>query len=120
MPRPNRRLGERRNIQPSQIHWNLPKQGWKQRFKKQEAQVGILQDVSVTGAAVVAPLDGQVGRGSRVPVAFGWVEGAVRVIRVDPHPDGINATFGVEWESSDSEFTRAVLQTFLESDTPPY
>ena len=55
-----------------------------------------------------------------MPVAFGWVEGAVRVMRVDPHPDGINATFGVEWESSDSEFTRAVLQTFLESDTPPY
>ena len=120
MPRPNRRLGERRTVQPSELYWNLPKPSWKQRFKKQEAEVGLLQDVSVTGAAVVAPANEHIGRGSRVPVAFGWVEGAVRVMRIEPHPDGQRVIYGVEFESSDSELAKAIHQTFLQGDIPAF
>lgn len=107
-------------MQPSELYWNLPKQSWKSRFKKQEAQVGLLQDVSVTGAAVVAPANEQIGRGTVVPVAFGWVEGTVRVMRVEPHPDGQRAIYGVEFESSDSELAKAIHQTFLQGDLPPF
>ncbi|MCB0988273.1 MAG: PilZ domain-containing protein [Acidimicrobiales bacterium] len=120
MPRPNRRLGERRPVQSSELQWNVPKQTALSRFKKQQPEVGLLQDVSVTGAGVVAPISDQIQRGSKVAVAFGWVQGSVRVMRVEPHPDGVRAVYGVEWESTDSELARAILHNFLQSDLPPY
>jgi hypothetical protein len=120
MPRLNRRLGERRPVEPTEVLWNLPPSGWRQRFRKAEPQSGLLQDVSVTGAAVVAPADETILRGSEVKVAFGWVEGTVRVKRIDPHLDGARWIYGVEFESTDSPLAQAIHQVFLERDVPPF
>ncbi len=120
MSRPNRRLGDRKPVGSSEIRWNLPQQSWKQRIRKEQPEVGLLQDVSVTGAGIVAPVNDRIGRGSLVPVAFGWVEGTVRVVRVEMHPDGVRAVYGVEWVSTDSPLAKAIHQTFLQGEQPAW
>lgn len=119
MPRPNRRLGDRKPVEPTQIQWNIPPAGWRQRFKKQAPQTGVLQDVSVTGAAVVAPKDAGISRGTLVPVSFGWIEGRVRVKRIDPHLDGTNSIYGVEFENTESPLAQAIHKVFLDRKVPP-
>ncbi len=120
MARLNRRLGERRPVEPTQIQWNIPAPGWRQRFRKLEPQTGLLRDVSVTGAAVVAPADEAIVRGTEVRVSFRWVEGLVRVKRVDPHADGARSIYGVEFDRTDSPFAQAVHAEFLHRDVPPF
>lgn len=120
MPRTNRRLGERRPVEPTQIQWNIPAPGWRQRFKKLEPQTGLLRDVSVTGAAVVAPADENIARGSEVRVSFRWIEGLVRVKRIDPDADGSRWIYGVEFERTDTPFAQAVHAEFLQRDVPPF
>ena len=48
------------------------------------------------------------------------VAGAVRVMRIEPHPDGQRVIYGVEFESSDSELAKAIHQTFLQGDLPAF
>jgi len=120
MPRPNRRLGDRKPVEPTQIQWNVPPTGWLQRFKKRsEPQTGVLQDVSVTGAAVVAPSNPSITLGDVIPVSLGWVEGEVRVKRIDPYLDGTNSIYGVEFDRTDSPLAQAVHQVFLDRGLPP-
>jgi hypothetical protein len=120
MPRPNRRLGDREQVEPTQIQWNVPAPGWRQWFKRRQPQAGLLRDVSVTGAGVLAPVDPSITRGSVVAVAFGWIEGNVVVRRIDPQPDGSNAVYGVEFENTHSPLAQAIHEVFLDRDVPPY
>lgn len=120
MPRANRRLGERKPVEPTQLQWNVPLPGWRQRFKKTEPQIGVLHDVSVTGAAVVAPADENIHRGAEVRVSFGWIEGTVHVKRIDPHLDGTSWIYGVEFERTDAPLAQAIHKAFLERDVPPF
>lgn len=119
MPRPNRRLGDRKPVEPTQIQWNVPASGWLKRFRRGEAQAGILQDVSVTGAAVVAPANPSITLGDMIPVSFGWIEGEVRVKRIDPHLDGSNSIYGVEFERTDTPLAQAIHKVFLDRNLPP-
>ena len=120
MPRPNRRLGARRNVEETALQWNIPDGGWRSRLRKETAQVGLLQDVSVTGAGVVAPANPSITRGSTVRVAFGWVEGDVRVKRVEPHPDGQRSIYGVEFDRTDTPLAKAIHAAFLDKNLEPY
>jgi hypothetical protein len=119
MPRPNRRLGDRKPVEPTQIQWNVPVSGWRQRFKKQTPHMAVIQDVSVTGAAVVAPKDPNITRGTLVPVSFGWIEGRVRVKRIDAHLDGANSIYGVEFEHTESPLAQAIHKVFLDRKVGP-
>lgn len=120
MPQPNRRLGDRKPVEPTQIQWNIPPSGWRSRLRKREPQTGLLQDVSVTGAAVVALHDPSISRGQMVPVSFGWIEGQVRVKRIEPHLDGARTIYGVEFERTDTPLAQAIHKAFLNRDVPPY
>ncbi len=110
----NRRLGERAPVEPTQIQWNVPVAGRRQRRKRRKPQVGVIQDVSVTGAAIVAPTDPSIRRGDLVGVSFNWVEGNVRVMRVDPDLDGRSSTYGVEFENTQEPLAQAIHKTFLD------
>lgn len=112
MPRLNRRLGERRPVQPAEVAWKVPPAGWRQRIRPRRPEVGLIKDVSVSGAAIVAPADPGLHRGSIVHVAFGWVEGTVKVMRIDPSPDPKRLIYGVEFET-DSTFAHALHHAFL-------
>ena len=113
MPRLNRRLGERRPVEATEIAWNIPPAGWRQRLRPRDPAVGLIKDVSVTGAAIVAPADPSLHRGSIVPLAFGWIEGTVTVMRVDPSPDPKRLIYGVEFDRTDSPLAKAIHHAFL-------
>ena len=107
-------MGERRPVDAAEIQWNIPAPTWRNRLKRAQPQVGLLRDVSVTGAAIRAPQDASLGRGAIVNVAYGWVDGTVRVKRVDA--DGNRtAIYGVEFDHTDSPLARAVHNAHLTS-----
>lgn len=115
MPRPNRRLGDREPVEPTQIQWNIPvATGWRRWFSKREPQVGMLRDVSVTGAAISAPADPSISRGDLIAVSFGWVEGNVRVKRIEPGRDGRSTTYGVEFDNTQAPLAQAIHKVFLD------
>jgi len=106
-------MGERREVGPTELRWNLPTPNWRTRFRPREPQVGLVRDVSVTGAAIVAPADETIVRGSVVPVSFGWVEGTVKVKRVDPDTDPDKCVYGVEFDRTDSALAKAIHTVLL-------
>ena len=102
-------------MEPTAVAWKLPRAGWRQSVRPRDPEVGLIHDVSVTGAAIVAPADPKLHRGSVVSVAFGWVEGEVKVKRIDPHTDPTLLIYGVEFVRTDSPFARAIHHAFLQN-----
>lgn len=104
-PDPGRRLGERIPIGDVLLVWRAEDEGDRRsRRRGAEPEVGRLLDVSVSGAAVVAPTATELRAGSAVLVQLGNARAVVRVKRIEDFGDDDWRTYGVEFVETEPEF----------------
>jgi hypothetical protein len=88
----DRRIGRRAVTPPIDVTWVMPATGL---LRTSRERPGSIEEVSLTGAAVVGPANLRVEVGDTVLLRFAGGDSSVIVRRVDP-ADGDGARFGVE------------------------
>ena len=91
-------MGARHPLLPVDVAWRIqPRKRFSLRRQDRSPEQAQIYDISVTGAAVWAPASDDIMRGSLVTMRFEDVEGEVAVRRIDPHPSGVLAIYGIEY-----------------------
>lgn len=115
-PSYDRRIGARAGIDRRvELCWGEPRRsGLLGRRRTQD--IGLIRDVSVSGAAIEAPERSDVGIGSAVPVRVGdWV-GVVIVARMEPVA-GDRVLHGVQFGDLDPQL-RELFHSLVGSERP--
>jgi hypothetical protein len=112
----NRRLGVRHGIEPVAIRWkaDLARKG--SLFKRRsgiDPHLGYLYELSVSGAAIVAPAAKDVQVGYPVAVDCMGVAGLVVVRRIEPYTDPSYSVYGVEFSDQGGALAGTLYDTFL-------
>jgi hypothetical protein len=103
-PDPGRRLGERIPIGDVFLTWRVDHSPTPKRRNKREPDVGRLLNISVSGAAVVAPRAEDLRRGSVLLIQLGTAEAVVRIRRIDEFGDPDWRIYGVEFVETEPDF----------------
>lgn len=104
-PDPGRRLGERIPIGDVFMVWRASDEGdARPKRSRREPELARLLNVSVSGAAVVAPTAADLRRGSVLLVQLGNARAAVRIKRIEEFGEADWRTYGVEFVETDPEF----------------
>ena len=103
----NRRIGTRHQVDLGEVSW-LPV-GQRRGLRRPRAQAARLVDLSVTGAAVIAPPGTEFGRLVRLEITGGF-GATVRVQRVSA-VDHERSRYGVQFISQDPGFVDTVNRT---------
>lgn len=115
---PERRIGTRTRMTPLQIDWRLPDPDRKKRRRADPAtESAWIVDVSVTGAAIEAPLSEDLFKGHRVRIGVDGSVGIVVIRRVTPTDNEWTVRYGVEFVDLDPEL-EAVFRGLLEKERP--
>ncbi len=100
-----RRLGERVPLGEVLVAWRVDEviRG-RLRDKMRATEVGRIIDVSVSGAAIVAPSSPDLRRGRAVAIRLDDADAVVRIRRIDDFGDPSWRTYGVEFLETDLAF----------------
>ncbi len=103
-PDPGRRLGERIQLGDVFLQWRLDEVvNGRFRTRPRDPEVARLLDVSVSGAAVVAPVAPDLRRGSIVMTRLGDAEAVLRIRRIQDFGDAEWRLYGTEFVRVDPE-----------------
>jgi hypothetical protein len=122
-PTRERRIGDRRAVDPLEISWRVAdaKQTGRGLFRRRHAggsdRVARLVDVSVSGAAIEAPYEKDLLFGQKVRIAHEGLEGVVAIRRAVPTDRADIAVYGVEFVQMDAGLTRR-LHELIEQERP--
>jgi hypothetical protein len=108
-----RRLGRRFKAPRNRIAWRLDRSVRGVPWLRRRAEVGLLVDVSVSGAGVLAPDCMDLQPGSRVTIGFEGTRGQVIVRRISSCGDESQNLYGIEFAEPGSPLTSVVYDTFL-------
>lgn len=120
MPARERRIGDRRPVDPLEVAWRIAdsKQAGRGLFRRRIVgttdRVGRLVDVSVSGAAIEAPYDKDLLFGQKVRIAHDGLEGIVAIRRATPTDREDIARYGVEFVQMDEGLTRRLHELLAE------
>lgn len=113
-----RRLGERIPLGEVLIAWRvgevLP---GRLRDKPRPAEVGRVLDISVSGAAIVAPSAAELRPGRAVAISLDETDALVRIRRIDEFGDDGWRIYGVEFLEADLSF-RDWINSLLDERRP--
>lgn len=111
----NRRVGQRHPIESVPVTWraDLPRRSGLLR-RRTGAQPAHMVDLSVSGAAVVAPAAGDLRVGSVVVVDYEGHAGRVVIRRIAAGPiASAGSLYGVEFSEPNGELTSALYDLFI-------
>ncbi|CAN5300510.1 hypothetical protein BH20ACT3_BH20ACT3_01810 [soil metagenome] len=112
----NRRVGRRHPIRAVPITWRAdlpPPTGFRKRRRTGPLSAHMV-DLSVSGAAIVAPPASDLGVGSKVLIDFEGHPGRVLIRRVAPGPvASAGSLYGVEFAEPNGELTSALYDLFI-------
>lgn len=111
-----RRLVERYRVEQFRLAWDVQerKAGLLGRRRESSSRAGEVMDVSITGAAVLAPTDPTIRRGSTVVIEVDGHRGAVRVRHVRPTEDPERSVYGIEFAEVEPELHDRFLRPIEE------
>ena len=115
MSGPEKRLGKRQSTPDITIGWRTDHEARKGLRMKPDPQEGLIVDLSVTGAGVLAPTADDLRPGMRVKVSFRGEDGSVIVRRVSPTTDPAVTRYGVSFQDFDQRLLNAVNAVLAES-----
>jgi len=103
------RLGERAAVEGLWVGWHLDRQdqrGYLERRRHPvEQQWGLVVDLSVSGAGIVAPVSHQIAIGSMIDIEAGGFRGLVAVHRIAETDDPETRVYGVSFVDFPPAFT---------------
>lgn len=115
-----RRIGRRFDAPRNRIAWRLGRPVRGVPWLRRRSEVGLLVNVSVSGAGVLAPDCMDLEPGSRVTIGFEGTTGQVIVRRISSCGDESQNLYGIEFAEPGSPLTSIVYDTFLaESEGRP-
>lgn len=121
MDRPEQRLGSRVDVDELWVAWDLGRPDRRGFLEKRrhpvEQQFGQVVNLSVSGAAVVAPVAQHLRVGSMIDLEAGGFRGMVAVHRVDDIGDPERRLYGVSFVDFPPAFTDFVYSV-LEAARP--
>ena len=103
-----KRLGKRQSTPDIRIGWRIDRETRRGLRMKPDPQEGVIIDISVTGAGVLAPASDELRPGSRVRISFDSHEGTVSVRRIAPTSDPAVSRYGVTFEEGHGPLIDAV------------
>lgn len=107
-----KRIGQRHRIEPIPIGWRVEPKGsrWGRRKPPQR---GEMLEVSLSGAAVRAPLEADLHPGALVRVEVDGTEGQVIIRRITPGEGTPLATYGVEFAHPNGRLAQLLTQRLI-------
>lgn len=112
-----RRLGHRHEDVRFGVGWRLDQTDDRSPERRRQLplppQVGVLLNVSVTGASILAPSAPDLQVGSRLLISFRGVTGTVIVKRIGPSATAVQSLYAVEFAEPNSALTSLVYDTFV-------
>ncbi len=110
----HQRIAQRFSVVTTPIWWKVPKRrGLTARSKPVLAEAAIIE-VSIMGAAIVAPLRWRAVVGSRVEVQWEDQTGFVLIRREVPYPNSTTlALYGVEYADNGSPLAKALFERLV-------
>lgn len=118
MPQPNRRLGARTTTPPVDLVWNITKGGGFLRKKKASQGRAMVQDVSVSGAGILASADDTLQVGSVVTVRLDGTEGELVIRRITPSRTPGLVLYGTEFTSTLAPLAQVFQERFMAPAKP--
>lgn len=113
-----RRLGERVPLGEVLLAWRVDEViPGRLRDKPRPIEVGRMVDVSVSGAAIVAPVAPELRRGRAVAIRLDGADALVRIRRIDDFGDPDWRIYGVELLEADLAF-RDWINSLLDNRRP--
>jgi len=108
-----RRIGRRFDAPRNRISWRVDRPIRGVPWLRRRSEVGLLVNVSVSGAGVLAPDCMDLQPGSRVTIGFEGATGQVIVRRISSCGDESQNLYGIEFAEPGSPLTSLVYDTFL-------
>ncbi len=108
-----RRLGRRYDAPRNRIDWRVDRPLLGLPWVHRRSELGLLVNVSVSGAGVLAPDCMDLQPGSRVTIAFEGTTGEVIVRRISSCGDESQNLYGIEFAEPSSALTTLVYDSFL-------
>lgn len=113
-----RRIGRRFDAPRNRIAWRVDRPVLGLPWVRRRSEVGLLVNVSVSGAGVLAPDCMDLQPGSRVTIGFEGTTGDVIVRRISSCGGESQNLYGIEFAEPASPLTSLVYDTFLAESQP--
>ena len=105
------RIAQRYRVPTTVIEWAVPRKSWITGGQKLQREQAAIIEVSVVGAAIVAPDDTAVAVGSKLDVYWTGVKGHIIVRRVTRYPGSDDLLlYGVEYADNPSILGAALFE----------
>ncbi|MFN8019247.1 MAG: hypothetical protein U0P45_14150 [Acidimicrobiales bacterium] len=105
------RIAQRYRVPTTPVQWDVPKKSWITGGSKLHREQAAVIEVSVVGAAIVAPDTTALGIGSKVEVYWNGTKGNIIVRRVARYPGSTDLLlFGVEYADNPSILGTALFE----------
>lgn len=118
MPQPNRRLGARTSTPPVDLVWNITKPSGFLKKKKGSEGRAMVQDVSVSGAGILASADDALQVGSVVACRLEGTEGELVIRRITPSSTPGLVLYGTEFTSTLAPLAKLFQERFMAPAKP--
>ena len=105
------RIAQRYRVPTTPVEWAIPRKSWVTGGQKLHREQAAIIELSVVGAAIVAPDSTALAIGSKVDVYWSGTKGSVIVRRIARYPGSTDLLlFGVEYGDNPSILGTALFE----------